>query len=287
MIVVTGATGRLGRLIVERLITRVPVERVAVSVRDPGKAQELAARGLRVRQGDFAQPASLVHAFEGATQVLLVSSNARAHGGDTLAQHRSAIDAARAAGVKRIVYTSHMAASPSSAFPPMHDHAATEQLLKDSGLQWTALRNGFYAASAVMLLMRSVETGVFEAPEDGQVSWTTHEDLAEAAAVVLANEGRYEGPTPPLTATRALDFESLCAIASEVLGRPVRRGTVSEDAMQARLEAAGMPSHVVAISLGLYRASRHGEFAAVDPTLSELLGRAPMNMRDVVAKALG
>ncbi|MFY2559786.1 SDR family oxidoreductase [Corallococcus terminator] len=284
MIVVTGATGQLGRLIVERLVTQVPVGQVAVSVRDVKKAQDLAARGVRVRGGDFANPASLAHAFEGATQVLLVSSNARAYGGDTLAQHRCAIDAARSAGVRRIVYTSHMAASPSSVFPPMLDHAATEQLLSDSGLEWTALRNGFYATSGMFLLAKGMEAGVFEAPEDGKVSWTTHADLAEAAAVILANEGRYDGPTPPLTAAQALDFQALCDLASSLLGRPLRRSIVSEGEMRARLQAAGMPAAVVDISLGLYRASRDGEFAAVDPTLQELLGRTPTSMREVIAQ---
>ncbi|MFP2896178.1 NAD(P)H-binding protein [Corallococcus sp. 4LFB] len=287
MIVVTGATGQLGRLIVENLITRVPVDRVAVSVRDVDKAQDLAARGVRVRRGDFAEPASLAHAFEGATQVLMVSSNARATGGDPLAQHRAAIDAARAAGARRIVYTSHMAASRSSAFPPMLDHAATEQMLGGSGLAWTALRNGFYASSAVFLLERGLKTGVFEAPADGKVSWTTHADLAEAAAVILANEGRYDGPTPPLTAAQALDFEALCELASSVLGRPLRRSVVPEDELRAKLVASGMPAPAVAISLGLYRASRDGEFAAVDPTLRELLGRAPTDMREVMAGKLG
>jgi uncharacterized protein YbjT (DUF2867 family) len=286
MIVVTGATGQLGRLIVEKLITRVPVDRVAVSVRGVQKAQALEAHGVRVRRGDFSDPKSLAHAFEGASQVLIVSSNAAAHGGDPLAQHRSAIDAARAAGARRIVYTSHVAASRSSAFPPMLDHAATEQMLGESGLAWTSLRNGFYAASAMLLLGQGLQTGVFEAPEDGKVSWTTHADLAEAAAVILVNEGQYNGPTPPLTAAQALDFGALCDIASSVLGQPIRRSIVSEDAMRAKLEALGLPAPAVALSLGLYRASRNGEFAAVDPTLQKLLGRAPTNMREVIAEKL-
>ncbi|WP_224249551.1 NAD(P)H-binding protein [Hyalangium gracile] len=284
MIVVTGATGQLGRLIVEKLVTRVPVDRVAVSVRDVQKARELAARGVRVRQGDFTDSKSLAHAFEGASQVLIVSSNAAATGGDPLAQHRAAIDAARAAGARRIVYTSHMAASRSSAFPPMLDHAATEQMLGESGLAWTALRNGFYAASAMFLLGQALRMGVFEAPPDGKVSWTTHADLAEAAAVILANEGQFDGPTPPLTAAQALDFGALCDIASSLLGRPIRRSTVSEDELRAKLTALGMPAPRIAISLGLYRASRNGEFTAVDPTLQKLLGRAPTSMREVILR---
>ena len=165
MIIVTGATGHLGRLIVERLVERLSSDQVGVSVRDPAKAAGLAALGVRVRQGDFNDPASLSHAFEGARQVLVVSSNARASGGDPLAQHRAAIEAARQAGAGRIVYTSHMAASATSAFPPMLDHHATEAMLGECGVPWTALRHGFYATSGVALMGDALQTGLVEAPE--------------------------------------------------------------------------------------------------------------------------
>lgn len=193
MIIFTGATGQLGRAIVNKLIERVPAIQVGASVRNPEKANDLAALGVRVRRGDFDDPASLSHAFEGGTQVLIVSSNASASGGDPLAQHRSAIEAARAAGVGRIVYTSHMAASSASAFPPMLDHAATEDMLRQSGLAWSVLRNGFYAESGMLLMGDALQTGMLEAPVDGKVSWTAHADLAEAAAIILTDEGAMTG----------------------------------------------------------------------------------------------
>ena len=286
MIVVTGATGQLGRAIVEQLVTRVPADQVGVSVRDPAKAADLAALGVRVRPGDFAVPDALPHAFEGAAQLLIVSSNAAAYGGDTLAQHRAAVDAARAAGVGRIVYTSHMGASATSAFPPMRDHAATEAMLRESGLAWTALRHGFYAASAVALMGDALTTGVLEAPADGAVSWTTHADLAEAAARVLTDAGRYDGATPPLTGPEALHLAELAGIASELAGRPVRRQTLPDEALRARMAARGAPGRAADIALGLYAASRNGEFAAVDPTLERLLGRRPTSMRDVLSARL-
>ncbi len=274
MIVVTGATGLLGGAVVERLLGKVPAAEIGVSVRDPAKATALAERGVRVRRGDYDDAASLAHAFEGAEQLLLVS--AAATGEPALRQHATAIDAARAAGVRRIVYTSHMGANPASAFAPMPDHAATEAMLEASGLAFTALRNGFYTSSGRMLLGQAFETGELAAPADGPVSWTAHDDLAEAAAIVLTDEGRFEGPTPPLTGSAALD---LAGLAAEVLGRPIRR-TVLTDAQYRE----ALPEPVAEMLLGLFAASRAGEFAAVDPTLGELLGRPPLTVRDVLAK---
>ena len=283
MIIVTGASGQLGRTIVEKLVERIPASQVGASVRDPKKASDLAALGVRVRQGDFDDPASLSDAFEGATQVLIVSSNAAASGGDPVAQHRAAIEAARAAGAGRIVYTSHMAASRVSLFPPMLTHAETEEMLGQSGLSWTALRNGFYASSGLFLMGDALKTGVIEAPADGKVSWTAHADLAEAAAILLADAGQYEGSTPPLTGSQALDLADFAAIASELQAQPVHRQIISDSDFQAKMAARGLPARVADISLGLYRASRQGEFAAVDPTLASLLGRSPITVRDLIA----
>lgn len=285
MIIVTGATGQLGRQIVQNLVGRVPANEIGASVRDPAKAAELEALGIRVRHGDFEDPASLAHAFEGATRVLIVSSNARATGGDPLAQHRSAIDAACLAGSKRVVYTSHIAAGDASAFPPMRDHAATEDMLRDSGLAWTSLRHGFYALSGIMMLGDAFETGVVAPPQDGKISWTAHADLAEADAVVLANEGRFDGPTPPLTAAEGLDFTDLAGLASEVLGRPIRREMLTDEQFSDKMTARGTLEGAARSATGFYLAARDGEFAVVHPMLSQILGRAPVAMRDVIAKA--
>ncbi len=284
MIIVTGATGQLGRAIVEHLVRRVPASQVGVSVRDPAKAGDLAALGVKVRRGDFAEPASLAQAFEGATQLLMVSSNASAQGGDPIAQHRAAIEAAGAAGVRRIVYTSHMAASSVSAFPPMLDHARTADMLGRSGLAWTALRNGFYASVGLSLMGDGLKTGVIEAPADGKVSWTAHADLAEAAAIILTDEGRYDGPTPPLTASAALDLVDLARAASALLGRPVKRQVITDDQLRTRITARGAPDAAANIAVGLYVASRRGEFSQVDPTLEHLLGRPAISLRDLIAE---
>ncbi len=286
MIIVTGATGKLGHAIVEKLVERVPASRVGVSCREPDRAADLSAGGVRVRRGDFDDSDSLLHAFEGATQLLIVSSNAQSYGGDPLAQHRAAIEAARRVGAQRVLYTSHMGASEHSAFPPMRDHHATEQMLRESGLRWTALRNGFYASSGLAFVGDALETGVLAAPADGKVSWTAHADLAEAAAIILAGEHTFDGPTPPLTGPEALDLADFAVIASDLLSDPVVRTLLEDDALRGRLVGRGVPATAVEIVLGFYAASRKGEFSALDPTLERLLGRPPTRMRDVVEAAV-
>lgn len=284
MIIVTGASGQLGRSIIEKLLERMPADRIGASVRDPEKAQALGDRGVRVRRGDYADPASLSHAFEGATQVLIVSANTT--GGAALGQHRAAIEMAKQAGARRILYTAHMGADPASLFEPMCDHAAAEEILVSSGVPFTSLRNGFYAATILMTLGRAVETGEFAAPEDGPVSWTSHADLATAAAIILADEGRFDGPTPPLTASEALDFDDIAAMASELAGRLIRRITISDEQHKQNMMSHGMPEDRAEMLLGVFRASRRGEFATVDPALEKLLGRPPMSARDFLAAHL-
>ncbi|MEU8731510.1 MULTISPECIES: NmrA family NAD(P)-binding protein [Streptomyces] len=286
MIIVTGATGQLGRRIVGHLLTRVPAEQVGVSVRDPGspRARTFAGQGVRVRGGDFADAESLAHAFEGASQVLVVSVDKL--GEECVKQHRTAIEAAVTAGARRVLYTSQMGAGAASHFQACRDHAATEEILRGCGVPFTSLRNGFYAASATRFLDHARETGEILLPADGPVAWTTHADLAEAAAAVLADEGRFEGPTPPLTASRALTFDDIAALASEVTGRRFTRSTAPEAAFRDRLVAQGVPAPYADQFLGIFAAARAGEFATADPALAALLGREPAGMREVLGEAL-
>ncbi|MFG2792635.1 SDR family oxidoreductase [Streptomyces sp. NPDC048419] len=283
MIIVTGATGKLGRRTVERLLDRVAADRVGVSVRDSRKAQDLADRGVRVRQGSFDDPASLVHSFEGAEQLLLVSLDRT--GEECVTGHRAAIDAAVKAGVGRILYTSQMGAAHESRFQACRDHARTEDLLRATGLPWTALRNGFYTASALQFLESARHTGDIALPADGPVAWTGHDDLAEATAAILADEGRFEGPTPPLTGPAALDFDAVAEIAAQAGGRPFTRTVVPDDAFREQALAQGAPAPIADLMLSIFAAARNGEFAAVDPTLAELIGREPAPFRTLLEQA--
>ncbi|WP_405777637.1 NmrA family NAD(P)-binding protein [Streptomyces sp. NBC_00859] len=280
MIVITGATGALNGATVEHLIKRMPAEEIGVSVRDPAKAQHFADRGVRVRQGSYEDPAALRHSFEDAEQVLLVSSN-DPHA-DAVALHRVGIDAAVAAGARRILYTSHQGAGADSPFHPARDHAATERLLADSCVAWTALRNGFYAHSLGWLLGPWQQTGTINAPADGPVSWTDRADAAEAAAVILAGERAFDGPVT-LTARQAVTFDEVAALASEKTGRDITRVTPGDEEWIAAKVAAGTPEAMARMTLTTFLAAREGRFAGVDPLLAELLGREPRTVTDQLA----
>lgn len=262
----------------------MPAYGVGVSVRDADKAQDLADRGVRVRAGSFTEPDSLAFAFEGASQVLIVSVDKL--GDEAVDLHRAAIDAAITAGARRILYTSHAGARHDSHFQACRDHAATEDALSASGVAFTALRNGFYAATVGQFLGQALGSGQIVLPTDGPVTWTDYTDLAEVAAVILADEGRFDGPTPPLTGARAYTYDDVAALASELTGRPFTRTCVSDEQFRLQLVGHGAPIEAVDVMLSIFAASRDKEFAAVDPTLAELIGREPLDLAAVLRPTL-
>jgi uncharacterized protein YbjT (DUF2867 family) len=284
MIVITGATGQLGSRIVERVLRQVPAETVAVSVTDVARAAALAGRGVRVRAGDFTDPATLAHAFAGAERVLVVSAAIR--GAGAVAANLAAIDAAVAAGAKRIVYTSHQAAARDSLFAPQHTHAETEAYLAAQDVPFTALRNGFYATTLGHYLGAALGTGRFAVPQDGPVSWTAHDDLADAAAAALTRDGVLDGVTAPLTGPEALDFAAVAASLGDLTGRTVERVVLADEEWKAAAVANGMPEAAAEFTLGMFRAARRGEFAVTDATLERVIARPATPVRDVLAALL-
>jgi uncharacterized protein YbjT (DUF2867 family) len=283
MIVVTGASGQLGRAVLERLLDRVPAGEVGASVRDPEKVRDLAERGVRVRRGDYAEPASLTEAFEGASRVLVVSANTL--GAEGLRRNRAAIDAAVAAGAERVLYTSHAGSKPDSPFPPMPQHAANEEVLRGGGTPFTSLRNGFYASTVPRLLQGAWHTGELRVPADGPVAWTTHADLADVTALALTTD-ELEGISPPLTGPEAMTMEQVAALASEVAGRTMRHVVVPDAEYRTELVGHGAPEAAADMLVGMFTASRRGDFAAVDPTLPRLLGRPATPLSEVLAAAV-
>lgn len=274
----------MGRQVVEGLLKTLPADQIGVSVRNPDNAEDLKKRGVRVVKGDFADPGSLSAAFDGAEQVFIVSVNK--FGEEAVRQHGNAIDAAKRAGAKRILYTSHQAASPSSAFVPARNHAATETLLLSSGVPFVSLRNGFYAESALYQLTNLAQSAKIALPEDGPFSWTARADLAEAAVAALTQRSLFDGISPPLTGSQAFDFADIAAIASQLLGRRCVRETISDEAYRAGLVEHGLPEFMADALGTLYKAARAREFAIVEPALERLMNRTPTTMKDVLADFL-
>jgi NAD(P)H dehydrogenase (quinone) len=280
-IVVTGATGHLGRLAVESLLDRgVPAAGITATGRSTDKLADLAARGVTVVAADYTDPASLDAAFAGADKVLIVSSN---DFNDRPGQHRNAIDAAVRAGVGHVVYTSGPKATTSSMLL-MSDHGATEEHLAASGLTTTVLRNGWYVENYTGQVPNYLEHGMVGSAGEGKVSLALRRELAAAAAVVLTTDG-HEGKVYELGGD-AVTLPELAAIISDVTGKPVSYTDVPVEAFQGILVGAGMPEPVAAIFADVDRSISEGELY-VDPTdLAALLGRPATPVADAVKVAL-
>lgn len=269
-IVVTGATGHLGRLVVTHLLADgVPADQVVAAGRRTETLADLAERGVRVAALDYGRPETVAAALEGAETVLLVSGS---EVGQRVEQHRAVIEAAKAAGVRRLVYTSAPKAD-SSPLVLAPEHKATEEILRASGLTFTILRNGWYTENYVGDVQRAGETGeIVGAFGDGRVASAPRDDFAAAAAVVLRTEG-HDDAVYELSGDEAWGFDELAAAASEVLGRPVTYRAVSSEQRAADLAAAGLDEGTVGFVVALEENTRDGLLAATPGDLSRLIGR--------------
>lgn len=284
-VLVTGATGQLGRLVVEALLHRASADAIAVSVRNPDKAADLAARGVDVRQGDFDTPDALATTFAGVDALLIISGDAPVD--VRIRQHRAAIDAARAAGVGRVAYTSFVDPRPESPFPFAAIHGDTEAYLKASGLPFTILRNGFYADNLMGFVGRAIESGVLAAPAgDGKVAFVSRADLAEATAAVLLGDG-HAGRTYDLTGPAAVDFASVAAAVARHAGKPVRYQPIATADFEGGLSQAGLPPFMVEALSGLFQAVAINAYATVTADTATLAGRESEDIPEFLSRMLG
>jgi len=281
--VVTGATGHLGRLVVEHLLADgVPAAEIVATGRRTDRLADLAAQGVRVVAVDYERPETLAAAVEGADVVLLVSGS---EVGRRVAQHRAVIEAAQAAGVGRIVYTSAPHAD-TSALVLAPEHKATEELLRASGLTTTILRNGWYTENYVGDVQQAAASGeIVAAVGDGRVASAPRDDYAAAAAVVLRTPG-HEGAVYELSGDVAWSFADLAAAAAEVLGRPVVYRPVPSEQRRADLLAAGLDEGTAGFVVALEENTRDGLLAETTGDLARLIGRPTTPLADALRAAL-
>jgi NAD(P)H dehydrogenase (quinone) len=283
MILVTGGNGQLGKEVVAALKKRVPAgERLAVSVRDPAKAAALNAEGIEIRRGDFDDKASLLAAFAGADRVLIISADAPNE--VRIRQHRTAVDAAKEAGVTRLAYTSFVDHAADSPFPFAAIHHDTEAYIARAGVPYTILRNGPYAELIQTLAGRAVETGSFALPAgDGKAAFITRADIAAATAVALVSD-KYVNATLTLAGEAAVSFHEIAALLSAQLGRPVRYVVSDRDAYRGALLAAGLPEFLATAITGIHLAIRDGRYAGTSTTVRELTGKAPEDVATYIKR---
>ncbi|MFF5487391.1 SDR family oxidoreductase [Streptomyces virginiae] len=281
-IVVTAATGALGRLVVEELLERVPTDRVAVVVRDAEKAADLAARGIEVRVADYDDPAALARAFEPGDRVLLISGNEI---GRRVAQHTAVIDAAKAAGVAQLAYTGILG-GPEADFELAAEHTTTEQAVLDSGLPYTFLRNGWYHENYTRELPTVLGHGaVVGSAGEGRVASAARADYAAAAAVVLTGEGHlnriYE-----LSGDTAWSLGEYAAEVSALSGKEIAYAEVPADEHLRILTGAGVPEGFAAIIVDVDAAIARGRLAGTGGDLARLIGRATTPVTEAIGAAL-
>jgi NAD(P)H dehydrogenase (quinone) len=279
---VTGATGQLGRLIVEGLLERgVPGTDIVAVVRTPAKAADLGARGVVVREGDYSEPETLPAALTGVDTLLLVSAS---EPGLRLTQHAAVIKAAVKAGLQRIVYTSILRADTTEiVLAP--DHQGTEEILRDSGLSYTILRNGWYIENYTSSLPQFIAAGaIVDAAGDGRVAAAARADYAAAAVAVLLGDGHentiYELGGTPFTMTQ------LAATISEASGSPVEHRNVTVPERIEILTSIGLDEGTAAFVAALDEATARGDLDTDPATLTKLIGRPSTALIDVVRAAL-
>ena len=276
MILVSGASGKLGRMVVEQLVKLGAASRVRALSRNPAN---LAGLGVETRRGDFDDPGSLASAFEGGDVLLLISTDNIVEPGARIRQHSAAINAARAAGVKHVVYTSAPSPVPENPVPITRDHAETERLLRESGLAWTALRNNLYTdflidAGAINPGGLVGNTGA------GRVPYVTRDDCAAAAVAVLLDPAPHAGKAYEITGPAALSRDDVAAILTEVAGRPVPKIDLDDATFRAGVIAAGIPDFLADVVVTYGIAVRDGWLDNPSTTVADLTGRPATSARE-------
>lgn len=278
-IAVTGATGQLGRLVVERLKTKTAAENVVALVRTPSKATDL---GVEVRAFDYTQAASQVDNLKGIDTLLLISSNEI---GQRTAQHRNAIQAAVQAGVSRIVYTSLLHAD-TSTLSLAGEHLETEKALKESGISYTILRNGWYTENYTASIPGALAGSAFVGSAgEGRISSATRADLAEAAAVVLATDG-HQNKTYELAGDEAYTLSDLAAELSKQTGKAIPYANLPESDYAELLKGFGVPEGFAQAIASWDVSASTGDLFDDSHQLSQLIGRATTPLSETIASTL-
>lgn len=283
-LVITGASGQLGRRTAELLLDQVEPSTVVLVSRRPHELADLAARGAETRHGDFDDPAALAGAFAGGERLLLISTDAVGH---RIAQHGNAIDAAASAGVRAVAYTSIPNPSEDNPAAVAADHRATEALLTESGLEWTFLRNALYAEYRIPEAQAALASGTFHHNQgDGRSAYVSREDCAAVAAAWLTGGAEHAGRAYDITGPDLLGADDLARTYAAAGGAPVTAENLTDAALIAHLQAVGLPLPAAQVVASFGAAIRGHHLDQLSTTVEELTGRPPRTVAEVLKRAL-
>lgn len=269
MIAITGATGQLGQHVIESLLKTVPASQIVAIVRNPAKATALSQQGITVRQADYSDEAAFTTALQGIDKLLLISSS---EVGQRAPQHRNVINAAKAAHVKFIAYTSLLHAD-TSPLGLADEHVATEQMLAESGIAYALLRNGWYTENYLASAPAALEHGVFiGAADEGKIASATRADYAVAAARVISEDG-HAGKTYELAGDAGWTLSQLVAELAKQSGKKVVYQNLSEADFAAALKGVGLPAGLADMLADSDTGASKGGLFDDSHTLSKLIGR--------------
>ncbi len=279
-LLVTGASGKLGRQVVELLLEKgAPAESIIATTRAPAKLDDLAARGVVVRAADFDDPNNLIQAFAGADRLALISTDALDVPGKRLAQHSAAVDAAKTAGVTHVYYTSMPNPVPESPITFVGDHAGTEEAVKASGMTYTVLRNGWYQENLAMSLPQAFGQGQwFTSAGEGRTAHVSHADCANALASAMLSD-EVANQTFTLTGPAALTTGEIAAMAAEAAGKPLAVVNLSDEHLAAGMRAAGVPEFMVPFLIGFEANTREGFTDVTTTDVEKLTGKKPLPLQ--------
>lgn len=281
-IAITGATGQLGSIVIEKLLLQTEANNIVALVRNPAKAAHLTAQNIEVREFDYDRPETLVPALSGIDKLLLISAN---EVGRRTPQHKAVIDAAKVAGVPYLAYTS-LHRADTSPLGLAQEHRETEKLIQDSGITYTFLRNNWYSENYLAGVAHTIEIGtLFGAAQDGRISSASRIDYAEAAAKVLTSTG-HDNQTYELAGSQSFSLSELATLIGQAASKNINYQNLSAEEFTQALTRAGLPAGLVEVIVDADIQTIQGAMYSDSQDLEQLIGRKTTNIQYAIEAAL-